>query len=117
MALLMIFVLYGKIDSNTKYFIYANLLPIVLILLVDNKVIKYDNKYVNYVGKISFDLYLWEGFLLTVKSQLFGTLSNTLLIDFALFFVCILVSQLYNKLFVTPVITYFQKIKLKHSKD
>lgn len=108
-SLLIVLVLYNNINSNFQYFAYSNLMPLTLILFVDKNIIKYGNKYINYIGIISFDLYLWEGFLLNQKNNLFSTLHNYLIIDLSTFVFCIFVCQIYKKLFVTPIINYFTK--------
>ena len=97
--------LYNNVNSNFEYFVYANLMPLSLIMV--SEFIKFKNKLINYLGKISYDIYLWEGFFLVLKNDLFGDVKNQLLIDFCVIILCILFSQIYRKLFIGPVISLF----------
>jgi len=115
-AFLSMMILYNSIYSNFSYFIYAMSMPILLIILVELKIMKTDNKLINYFGKISFELYLWEWFLLSIRNDLFSAFNVKLLVNLCTFILCIGISQMYSKLFVNPFLDFiFSGDRKKHN--
>lgn len=109
--ILLIFILYNNVYSLLSYYIYAISLPLLLIALIDLNIIKYKNKTINYIGEMSFDIYLWEGFFLVIKNSLFESLGNNLLIDTTTIILCIYLSKIYRKLIINPIINKISSIK------
>lgn len=102
--LFVILCLYNCVTTNSKYFIYANSMPILLILLNELKLVKFKNKTINFIGNISFDIYLWEAFFLNIEKNLFSPLHYQLLMDICTIIICILFSQMYKKLFIDSIL-------------
>lgn len=109
LCLVSLFYLYNNVVSDLQFIIFANVLPIMIVLLYELKIIKINNKYINWFGINSFDIYLWEGFILNNRIFWFGALNNKYLIDTITFIIIITTSYYYRKKIINPVLALFLK--------
>ena len=117
--ILLISLLFNHVDTNFKYFLWVYTMPILLIIIFDLNIIKTDNKIINYIGDMSYDIYLWEGFLLSIRFKLFDAFSSKIFIDILMIVSCIFIAKVYRELFIDQLIGFIGKIieKLKRFKS
>lgn len=113
-CLLFTLLLYNNVSSCLTYTIYANSLPLLLIALYFLNVLK-SFKIINYIGKMSFDIYLWEGFFFSIAKDLFEITYNKYVINFVVIILSIFVSQMYKRVFVDAIMNFLSKKILKES--
>ena len=107
-ALLILF-FYNRVEFGYKYFLYANAFPVLLIALNELKPFEFKSKLINFLGEISYDLYLWEGFFVVMRNELFAPLKYQILINLFTLIFCIFFSKIYNKVFIKPITSLIEK--------
>lgn len=107
MLLIILFCFYSNTSSNKTYIVYAIALPLFLIFLNELKLFKFKNKYIEFFGKYSYDIYLWEGFILTNRNKWFYGFKYQILIDIVATIVIIVISVYFKKI----IIDYFLNFK------
>ncbi len=94
---------YGKVSGVFKYFVYASTVPIAILSLPQIISINYKSKVLTFFGNYSFYIYLWEGFLISLKRRIFVNISGNFFINVLTFIVIIAISVLFDKLIIKKV--------------
>lgn len=110
--------LYNNISNDFQYLIYANALPILLVLLHEFKSIKGKHTIINFIGKYSYDIYLWEAFIISYFRQWFPGIKPVLISDICCIIMILLVAYSYNKLIITPTLEFVsEKIEKRRNEN
>ena len=89
-------VLYGNVHSILQYMIYAMAMPLACFLIMSLK--KSDNNALfTFLGKYSFSIYLWEGFLLILYNNMVPESQHLIITDLVYIIITLLISYLYQK--------------------
>lgn len=102
---------YGNVNTSEEYRRYTNALPLLLILANEFRLLKLDNKVINFIGEYSFDIYLWEYFLMKFGNRLFGVLKYTVIIYPILIAFIVIIAVAYRRIVIESVLVLFDKKK------
>ena len=94
---------YNNVYGVVRYFVYAASIPLVILSLSQLNIIKYKSKILTFLGNYSFYIYLWEGFLISLKRRVFINISGTFLVNLLTFIVIIVISVLFDKVIMKRV--------------
>lgn len=89
---------YKNVNNMDVYFVYGLSVPAIIVILSQYINFKYVKHLFIFLGKYSYYIYLWEGFILTNRFTWFSFAKNIHIINIISFTVIIIVSYLYGKI-------------------
>ena len=87
-------------------------MPILLLSLNEFKIFNVKNKFINFLGKYSFDIYLWEGFVLLNYENWIFNFEVKLISDLFYLGLILFVAYYYRKIIINPILNFFDNDKL-----
>ena len=102
-SLITTFLVYKKTDIETYYYLYALSIPFAAICVCEIFDIKV--KALSFLGKYSYDIYLWEGIFIYT----FTLISNKYINDILLITCCTLMSVIYRKFVIDNALKLIKK--------
>ena len=101
--------LYNNCNSFYQYFIYSLAVPGLIILISQTLKTFKSNKILEFFGKYSFYIYLWEYFLINMKNTWLIPFKYLVIIDIVYLLLCVIVAYYYKNAIVDPITKQFEK--------
>ncbi len=96
--------LYNNVGISTiRYAIYVHLMPIIILSFMQLDIVNCNNKYIYFMGKYSYDIYLWEGFFLFSHNNWFSVFELKIFNDIVTILITISVAYFYRKIVIDSV--------------